>query len=698
MSDLQLDANFNVAQAKADLKKLNDEIKNGTGLVSQMNLKLKLLKVQFQSTSDPSKMAQLGNEIKKTTAALNSLNSVAKTSQGMFGGMAGKMVQAGVGVASRYQAFTMLKQEIVDSIKMSTQYQNAFIGAGSVAKKFGVNTLELQAAMMDLTKDGLMPMADAAVGLKNLMASGFSLKESIKLMNGFKDSASFNRQAALEFGEAIRSATEGIKNGNSILVDNAGITKNLSIILREAGHSERDLMKVVSDGNVRMALYNGLLKEMNVFQGDAATLTGTFAGKMSALTKATWDTEAAVGTLFQRGFTGTKLDQGLTWMLRKIEAAANYITREPLTEVQSKVPSEYLNQELAYYQGRQLRIEEEIDRVDKKIEKSRRSGFSSVQAQVPLYEAYKTKLQDTLMAEGALMASWELKDSLGKSQIQTVNDLTDAHEKLKFVIGKMNIEQAVARFQIEQDMKALGQIPSEQGEQFFGSVFRVDDVTSAQTQRNVSANQRWIDNYFKEQEAIIDGMQKIEDEEKQSLERREQANIQFAQNFTDVIGQSAANGFKGIEQMWKQMLKRMAAEAISMGLLSLLFPGAAAKGAFGFFGNLFSGKFDEGGYTGSGGKYEPAGVVHKGEVVWSQADVQRFGGVSAVEAIRPTAGKVKSPTGHYFGGGEVIPGGTGSQKINVNNVLKIKLDGYDVAYSLEAPNGGYEKLNRARGN
>ena len=44
--------------------------------------------------------------------------------------------------------------------------------------------------------------------------------------------------------------------------------------------------------------------------------------------------------------------------------------------------------------------------------------------------------------------------------------------------------------------------------------------------------------------------------------------------------------------------------------------------------------FADGGYTGAGGKYEPAGIVHKGEVVWSQADVARSGGVSAVESAR----------------------------------------------------------------
>jgi tape measure domain-containing protein len=44
--------------------------------------------------------------------------------------------------------------------------------------------------------------------------------------------------------------------------------------------------------------------------------------------------------------------------------------------------------------------------------------------------------------------------------------------------------------------------------------------------------------------------------------------------------------------------------------------------------------FSNGGYTGSGGVNEAAGMVHKGEVVWSQKDIQRYGGVAAVEALR----------------------------------------------------------------
>lgn len=44
--------------------------------------------------------------------------------------------------------------------------------------------------------------------------------------------------------------------------------------------------------------------------------------------------------------------------------------------------------------------------------------------------------------------------------------------------------------------------------------------------------------------------------------------------------------------------------------------------------------YANGGYTGSGGKYDPAGIVHKGEVVFSQEDISRWGGVNNVEAMR----------------------------------------------------------------
>lgn len=49
-------------------------------------------------------------------------------------------------------------------------------------------------------------------------------------------------------------------------------------------------------------------------------------------------------------------------------------------------------------------------------------------------------------------------------------------------------------------------------------------------------------------------------------------------------------------------------------------------------------EFSNGGYTGAGGKYDPAGIVHKGEVVFSQEDIARWGGVGNVEKLRKNGG------------------------------------------------------------
>lgn len=90
-------------------------------------------------------------------------------------------------------------------------------------------------------------------------------------------------------------------------------------------------------------------------------------------------------------------------------------------------------------------------------------------------------------------------------------------------------------------------------------------------------------------------------------------------------------------------------------------------------GQLFGPKitgFSIGGYTGPGGKYEPAGIVHKGEGVLSQEDMAALGGPSAFFALRTSL-----RTGNGLGGGEsggyaqvpITPAGEGGMNVEINN-------------------------------
>lgn len=114
---------------------------------------------------------------------------------------------------------------------------------------------------------------------------------------------------------------------------------------------------------------------------------------------------------------------------------------------------------------------------------------------------------------------------------------------------------------------------------------------------------------------------------------------QAQRNMQSWLGDSLYNGlsgkFDGIADAFSDMLKRMVAEMMASQILQF-FMGNSATGQGGIMDLFGSGGwgYASGGYTGPGGRNQPAGVVHKGEVVWSQADIAKAGGVGVVESMR----------------------------------------------------------------
>lgn len=151
---------------------------------------------------------------------------------------------------------------------------------------------------------------------------------------------------------------------------------------------------------------------------------------------------------------------------------------------------------------------------------------------------------------------------------------------------------------------------------------------------------------------------------------------QAAANSADQMGGVVSSVFMGLEDVWVNFtqtgkasfsdmtrsiladLSRIAMRKAIVGLANSFGGGGDYTGTV---SSLFSGSwgFAAGGYTGEGGVNEPAGVVHKGEVVWSQADIARAGGVGVVEAMRKgLAGYATGgPVGAAFSSGASATGG-----------------------------------------
>jgi hypothetical protein len=121
--------------------------------------------------------------------------------------------------------------------------------------------------------------------------------------------------------------------------------------------------------------------------------------------------------------------------------------------------------------------------------------------------------------------------------------------------------------------------------------------------------------------------------------------------FIDAIvsGQDFAGVLANVaQQLAKAFLQ---AALFGKGPLAGLFGGSAGKGLFSFLG------FAEGGFTGKGTKYQPAGIVHKGEYVFDAKATRRIG-VRKLEALR-------SGLKGYANGG-LVGGSSRSPSVNVN--------------------------------
>ena len=192
----------------------------------------------------------------------------------VFGSIARSAAQLGAVVGSI--AFGLAFRQ---SIREASNLEQSLIGLRSVAAGLGADVNEVENAAKRLASDGLVPLEDVSASLRVLLANfNGDLEKSVQVFDAFRNAAAFNRQGTLALGEAIRGASEGLKNDNSIKVDNAGITKNLSVIQKEYAAELGTTVGRLTEAQKTQAEYVGIVREAALFQGDYNALLNTFSG------------------------------------------------------------------------------------------------------------------------------------------------------------------------------------------------------------------------------------------------------------------------------------------------------------------------------------------------------------------------------------------------------------------------------------
>lgn len=241
------------------------------------------------------------------TANTKDFNAKIDKANKRLGSLEQQATRTGAGVGKLFTgikttAAVAVIREVVSEVKKLTdayaENEAAQMGLSSILTAQGKDLNAAKAWLKSYTKDGLIPMMDAYTAYKRLAAAGYSDEQTQSILTNLKDSAAFNRQGSMTMGEAIKSAAEGIKNENSILVDNAGVTKNLSIIWDEYAASIGKTAATLTDAEKRIATTQGIMRETAFQTGDAAKYANTLAGAQAALKAQTKMLSSALGSMF----------------------------------------------------------------------------------------------------------------------------------------------------------------------------------------------------------------------------------------------------------------------------------------------------------------------------------------------------------------------------------------------------------------
>lgn len=204
--------------------------------------------------------------------------------------------------------------------------------------------------------------------------------------------------------------------------------------------------------------------------------------------------------------------------------------------------------------------------------------------------------------------------------LQAIRDRTEALRQEMNLIGLSNEEQIKRRAALDLEQKALADLREEARKK--GQT----DLSNIQLSPDkIAAIEKEAAAYARQAEEL----RKLADQQQQTQSSASEFYDTARSGFVDVL-----KGTSSLSDALSNLAQKFADLALNSAFDSL-FGGKSASGGNGWLTGMFKALgFSSGGYTGAGGKYEPAGIVHKGEVVWSQADVARAGGVGMVEALR----------------------------------------------------------------
>lgn len=666
MKAAQLGVSQEAAPYIARLKEQEKQIQKLGISTGQYNQAMKLLPMQITDvvTSLASGMPvwlvaiQQGGQIKDSfggaSNALKALLSFLNPVNVAFGLLSGTLAIAAYNAYKTQTELEAIKKTVQETTGLSGEFaEKIAIGIQELSDKTGESAEDLAKAYIT-TKDG------ASEAIKKLVDVGMTYDDAKKKVNEYKGASSFvslnneianHKNKVLELGESwyevLKAKRDYASPSGGLLGKELGYVNPM---LKFALNTYEDIGKVVKDANKDMAERAERIDKENL------SLNRVRAAQ-EALNKAIED---------QKGVARSADEE-----LKKRAAENVEFRRKELEEIKKQEqkkkeakggivrgPTEQLDKEL-YVLKAQLETLKEHRTVNDVISRQRKSLWS-IEKQIEILEDAQSKRKLTgaeqalLNEQKAVLEMARQKAELGDQIVLQERKNKLEQDSIKFiretqaaidVLGlkqlgytEKQIERELELRKLRTDYEAQGGSVSDEVFQQMEAKLKLYYQTQDEAQSNwlAGAKNAW-ELFAEDANNAYGNVQQIASEALNGLTNQ----------LANFIATGKAN-FKDFSTAIIKMIIQMITKMVVFNALSGLMGGQTWT-----MGSLLKniGGFAGGGYTGDGGKYEPAGIVHKGEFVMTKEATQRIGVGNLYRMMRGYAnGSVVGSSGYTSGG------------------------------------------------
>jgi tape measure domain-containing protein len=589
-----------------------------------------------------------GQATKRLESRFEAIGRSAATSLGAFGKGAAAGLVASLGVreigqaAAAYTDLTnRLKVVGLEGDALTGTFRNLF----EIAQRNGTAIEPL------VTLYSRLAQSQTELGVSGQELTRFTEGIAVALRAGSTDAQEASG-ALLQLGQALGGSVVRAEEFNSMLEGTPTILQTVATGLEEAGGSVSKLRNLVLAGKVSSeAFFRAFLAGMPQLEQKAAKATGTVSQGMTRvsnaliavvgeLDKTTGASENAATNLSKVGAVIEGLPGLIDRAVTSLKGLGSYLTEIGNSPIWRKIGEaigvDYSPEGLAKYGITTPQPG------TKRAGSSRRGGAAMARTGIGTVSINDAPVVDDGKATRERVNDYERLTAAIRDRTGAIVAETQAQASLNPLVNDYGfaLEKARAQYDLTQAATEAGLAITPKLEA------QIDALATSYADASVAAAQ------------LAEAQGKVQE-----------SAAEFNDLGRDVLGGFISDMQRGVSAAaaLENALGKVADKLLDVAL-NTIFPSNGAGGIGGLFAGFSGapGSFAGGGYTGSGGKYQPAGVVHRGEYV-IPADRTRELGVGFLDRLAGfSSGGLVAPTLPQIRSGDVARGAGGMPVVNVS--------------------------------